>query len=150
MSRLRHTDIIMEMVDLCHDIIAEIRHQLTYYRASVYKDETAGHINDRVARLRMITTLIDDDLLKEPIRDFDAVAEGGIAYYVPGECTFSTRVTNLLTSFEDSLKTLPTKLAVKEIGDEGASFKRSVQDRRQELLAVCQHGSRQWSFFRAL
>ena len=51
MSRLRHLDILVELIELCHERMSEVRQQLIYYRASVYKQETSTQIAGKVEQL---------------------------------------------------------------------------------------------------
>ena len=95
MPKICHLDVVTELQELCGDIIGSIQHELRYYRASVYKQETAKHINRRVEQLRFIIDLVNDDQVSETIRDFDAEAAAGGMHYVPGECPFFGRVTAL-------------------------------------------------------
>jgi hypothetical protein len=152
MSRLRHVDILVEMNELCHDLMTEIRQQLAYYRASVYKDETAGVINKKVDQLRLVASLFGDELLLEPVRDYEAMAKAGAMSYVPGECSLSKRIGVLLTGVETQLARLSQELSSRgtalQLNDK--DFARALQKHRQQLLALCRHGSRQWAFFQAL
>ena len=147
MSRLRQSDIVSELVELCHDVMSEIRQQLLYYRASVYKDETASIINNKVEQLRMIAVLFGDELAQEPMRDYDAMKKAGAAAYVPGECSFSNRLSCLLTGLNEQLERLGRGAGQTVCSGE---FTDNVQKQKDQIIAICRHGSRQWAFFRAL
>jgi hypothetical protein len=152
MSRLRHVDILVEMSDLCHELMTEISQQLAYYRASVYKDEAAGVIQKKVEQLRLVTSLFGDEMLMEPVRDYEAMAKTGAMNYIPGECSLSKRVGALTTSLEAQLSRLSQELSSRgtalQLNDK--DFARGLQKHRQQLLALCRYGSRQWAFFQAL
>lgn len=152
MSRLRHVDILVEMRELCHDLMTEIRQQLAYYRASVYKDEAAGVINKKVDQLKLVASLFGDELLLEPVRDYEAMAKAGAMNYVPGECSLSKRVGSLLSGLESQLSRINQELSSRgtalQLNDK--DFARALQKHRQQLLALCRYGSRQWAFFQAL
>lgn len=147
MARLRHVEICVELSDLCHDVMNEIRQQLAYYRASVYKDETAGVIRDKVEQLRLIAGLMADQLVLEPLHDYDAMAQAGVMNYVPGECSFSRRVTGLLASLDEQLSATIRRAANKGPGDD---ITKSIHRHKRELLKACRHGSRHWSFFQSI
>ena len=144
MSRLRQSDIVCELVELCHEFMAEIRQQLLYYRASVYKDETAGTINRKVEQLSTIATLLGDDLVQEPLRDYEAMKNAGVADYVPGECSFSRRLTTLLGGLSEQLD----RVGQRQSCDKDLTT--TIQKQKNQIAAMCRHGSRQWAFFRSL
>ena len=151
MSRFSHIDILVELVDLSHEVMAEISHELQYYQASVYKNETAERINIRIAQLRLIADVIGNANLKEPFADHDAMAAAGVMHYVPGQCSFSVRVTRLLKSLDEQLQAISQGLNTSRDEITGIrDLPRKVQDNRRELLSLCRHGSRQQVFFQAI
>jgi hypothetical protein len=155
MSRFRHTDILVELIDLSHDRMNEIRSQLGYYRASVYKHETANQIEERIDHLRFISTLFGDDAVTEAFDDFDAVKLANLGAsgmdYVPGDCSFSRRVTMLLATLDRDLGRLQRATFNQEhLHETAVAFTEGVKKARNQILALCRAGSRQWSFFSAL
>ena len=151
MSRFRHTDVIIELIELCHERMDEIRQQLSYYRASVYKDEAAAGIDSIIGQLRLIAGILADDLLREAFKDFDAVARRGIENYVPGECSFSRRVTMLLSSMDEHLR----RIHVANFSSQGdknyaQEFAKNLRKHRSDLLRICRYGTRHWAFFQAI
>ena len=48
MSRYDRRDIMMELIELSRDLKTEIMQQLNYYRASVYKNETAAVVERKI------------------------------------------------------------------------------------------------------
>lgn len=151
MSRLRQQDIVVELIELCVDIMDELRQQLVYFRASVYKDETANVIRRKVEQLRLLATIVGDDGMKEALRDHDAMAVAGAMQVAPGECTFSTRITRLLQSLSQQCESMRSQLSQRDNRALGATeLARTVQHHRRELLAICRHGSRQWAFFQSV
>lgn len=150
MSRFSHTDIVIELSELCKDLVGEIRQQLNYYRASVYKDETSRHITYRVEKLRMITNLMRAEPLLEAFRDHDAEKASGHYAYVPGECSFSARTTRLLSTIEEACSDLIYQASCRNVHGVPKSLTRNVQKHRQELLKICRQGTRQWAFFQSL
>jgi hypothetical protein len=151
MSRFSHIDILVELVDLSREVMAEISHELQYYQASVYKTETADRINLRIAQLRLVAEVIGGTNLQEPFADHDAMAAAGVMNYVPGQCSFSVRVTRLMKSLDEQLQSISRRLATSRDEIAGiADLPRKVQDRRRELLSLCRHGSRQQVFFQTI
>jgi hypothetical protein len=148
MSRLRHTDILVEMKDLALDMLTDIRQQLSYYRVSVYKDETSSKIEKKIEQLRLVAKLFGNEDIMEPLHDYDAMADAGVLNYVPGECSFSQRVSCLLTNLTKQLDIINPRSSVVNLPTRDIA--RSVQKHRRQLLALCRHGSRQWSFFQSL
>lgn len=150
MSRFGHTDILLELVDLCREIAGEIEQQLTYYRASVYKNETATIVKKKVEHLRLVTQLIGHDMLTEVFSDHDAVAAAGALHYVPGECSFSARTTCLTQSMMQQLDCLAQAATNTHANGAPTALAHNVQKHRSQLLSLCRHGSRQWSFFQTV
>jgi hypothetical protein len=151
MSRFRQSDVIVELIELCQERMDEIRQQLSYYRASVYKDEAASHIGGLITQLRLVGAVLNDDLLKEAFKDFDAVARRGIQNYIPGECSFSQRVTMLLSSMSEHLR----RIHVANFSNHGdktyaLEFAKNLRKHRNELLQICRQGTRHWQFFQAI
>jgi hypothetical protein len=151
MSRLRHVDIFIEMLELGHDIMNEIRQQLIYYRASVYKDETARQIAAKIDQLQLLGELLNDEPTKEALTDYEALRAEGAMNCVPGECSFSKRVTLLLGGLDHAFKgLLQGRLSADAAPEQESEFADVVRQHRNKLLAACRHGSRQWAFFTAL
>jgi len=151
MSRLGQIDILLELIDLSHDVMADLRQQLAYYRASVYKNETAGQIRAGTDNLRMIVALMGDEMLIEPFSDHDAEAKAGVAHYVPGECSFSSRLTRLLASLDDHLQVFAGRIK-SHAGPSivAGDLTSIIVKNRQRLLEICPHGSRKRAFFQAI
>jgi hypothetical protein len=150
MSRYRCADIILELVDLCHELMDEIRQQLGYYRVSVYKEETAEHIKSRISHMKLVASLIAPANMMEPFRDYEAMSESGVMNYVPGECSFSRRVSVLMASLGDQLTHVENYTERDSERSQETTITQNVQKHRHQILAMCKYGSRQWSFFRTL
>ena len=150
MTRFRHTDILVELIELCQERMLEIRQQLTYYRASVYKAETANLINGKVEQMRLIGDLFGDLLLQETFDDYESMAKAGAMSVVPGECSFSKRVTLLLGALDGHMTRLSSQIQTRALTTNEADFAETVRKHRNQLLALCRHGSRQWTFFESL
>ena len=147
MSRTRQADILVELTELCQELSQEISHQLVYYRASVYKDETSHIVQTKVNQLRTISKLLNEEMLSEVFADFDALTANAHLHYVPGECSYSNRISHLLKSFEQALAEI-RQVAKWNRGN--AQLTKNVQKHRRQLLSICRQGSRQWTFFKSL
>jgi hypothetical protein len=148
MGRLNQSDIMIELVDLAGELTSEVRQQLLYYRASVYKDETARQIRDSIERLRTISDLIGADILAEAFEDHDEMLARGAQEYVPGECSFSKRTVHLLGQLDIAFAELSQGL---KAGFETIRVAPDFQNRflafKGEIVSMCRYGSRHWSFF---
>lgn len=137
-------DMVLELFDLAKEIIDDLKYQLTYYRASVYKHETAQVIEQRILHLRTITSLLGDDGLAEPFRDYDATfAMDGNGLH--DDCVLSLRVTQLLQGLLDHMTVLqqePLKIT--------RDVSRSIFKQRHKILKMCREGTPRWDFFRTL
>lgn len=155
MSRFRPSDILLELIDLSGERMDELRQQLVYYRASVYKDETSSQIHEKIEQLRLICGFLGDDTIQESFKDYEVMATLGVMNYVPGECSFSRRVTTLLANLGDALMKLGKKVASRDVAPTNEvtvtdDLAKAVREHRNALLALCRHGSRQWTFFQSL
>jgi hypothetical protein len=151
MNRFSHFDVIVELVDLGVELVSDVRQQLAYYRASVYKDETAIQLRERVEHLRCLAALMNEEMFMEPFRDHDAMAARGALEYIPGECTLSTRTSRLLGAMEDQFQNLAARVKDERLPEQyGKSFTMNLKKHRHEIMAMCKYGSRHWSFFQSL
>ncbi len=146
MSRYDHHDILMELIELCREQKSDILQQLTYYRASVYKTETAKIIERKVELLKLVAALIGDEVLLDAFHDYEETKNNGNRQISPGECHLSTRIMNLLQSCDKIFDQLVGEIHLKTNTDRQL-FARNVQKHRGQLLSMCRQGTRQWSFF---
>ena len=149
MARYDHRDIVLELVELCREVKTEILLQLTYYRASVYKTETAQLIERKVEQMRLVCQLIGHEELKDAFHDYEEMRVNGHQWIVPGECPMSARVMNLVQNTEKIFDSMAQNLAAVPFTD-AHHFQKTLHKHRRDLLAMCRHGSRQWSFFNTL
>ena len=150
MNRFSHADILAELVDLGKDLTAAMRQELVYYRASVYKDETAERIRAQVQNLRMITDIANDPILIDAFGDHDEMLALGAQLYIPGECVFSKRTTQLLSALDIRFMAMERRLSQDRESLTQKGLREKVQYKRREILSMCRHGSRHWSFFQTL
>lgn len=147
MSRDRRLDILLELVDLCYEIITDMKQQLSYYRVSVYKEEAADPLNKKIDQIRLVTGFFSDENVKEPIRDFDAIEKAAKLNFIPGECSYSVRVTRLIVDLEKQLSIFNRKIVSRDrtanlCNDFGSNLRRH----RNELIHLCRYSGRHWSF----
>lgn len=148
MTRFRQLDILVELIELCKERTTDIRQQLVYYRASVYKHEMASTIKTRLSDLRLLSDMLGDDLVLEPFRDFDMRAINAEATCAPGECSFSHRVAILLAELEHQFHKLGQGLSGRTPDPEKEpTLDALVRKNQAQLVALCRHGSRQRRFF---
>jgi hypothetical protein len=149
MSRYDYSDIMMELMELCRELKSDIMQQLNYYRASVYKTETAKVIERKIEQMRIVADLIGDELLTDAFHDYEEMKKNSSLLVAPGECVLSMRVMNLLQVCEKICEQLTLERQSRQGGDR-QQFARNVQRHRRELLSMCRQGTRQWAFFNAL
>lgn len=151
MSKFQRLDIILEISELGQDLLQEIKQQLIYYKASVYKNETAELISQKITALHTLLILIPMPALHEPFEDFQAEQCNGLSL-VPGECLFSARVGRLLTQLEKNLQMLQEKGMDRDVAlaNQRQSLEQKVYENRRKILDICQPGTRSWDFFHSL
>ena len=137
------SDIAFELLELCEALLVNIEQQLLYYRASVYKDETARDIDADIVRLQNVLEMFNSDVLLEVLADYRALQLHDLKL-APGECSFSRKVSLLVVAVREQLRLCPHSVHPE------IDLRRQIQNKRQQLLALCRQGSRQWSFFRSL
>jgi hypothetical protein len=148
MSRFSQSDVLVELVDLATDLITETRQQLNYYRASIYKDETTRQVRERVENLRTIAELLADEALLDAFADHDEMLARGASEYVPGECSFSKRSGRLMTDLQSQFETLMVRH--QQAGFATIELQDRLREFRNDIVSMCRHGSRHWSFFQSL
>ena len=149
MSRYDHQDIITEIIELCGELSREIVQQLTYYRASVYKDETAKVIDKKIEQLRMVANLLSEPILIDHFEDFNVTKGNGNIHVAPGECYYSHRVTTLLSEFRKTLEDIQTNHN-RMLSEQPGVITKNIKKNRNKLLLLCKKGTRQWNFFQTL
>jgi hypothetical protein len=152
MSRYRHSDILTELIELSLDICGGIRMQLNYYRATVYKQDLAGTINRKVEALRTVSILSGEELLKEPLRDYDVMLENAHLHYNPGECSYTVRCTQLMSSTLEACEELRDQMEFEQQKYRltNREFSKNIQRNRRKLMSIARKGTRQHIFFSSL
>ncbi len=146
MPRYDRGDILMELIELCRDIKSDIHQQLTYYKVSVYKTETAEQIEAKVRQLEVLAGLLGNEQLIDAFHDYEAMKKSGYKTVVPGECFLSHRLANLFQSIELMFEMMIMDLRQANQEDRNTLTK-NVLKNRQQVLSLCRYGSRQWQFF---
>ena len=136
-------DIAFELLELCETLLVNIEQQLLYYRASVYKDETAHSVEIEISKLQSVLAMFNSEALLEPLADYRALQSHNLKLS-PGECSFSRKIGILLTATREQLR------LYRHTSQPEVDFNHQIQQNRQQLLSLCRQGSRQWSFFRSL
>jgi hypothetical protein len=150
MNRVNQLDVVIEIGELCRELISEARDQLHYYRASVYKQDTAKQIANRVDKLRFVASLLNSEILLDAFSDHDAEKALGARAYAMGECAFSLRTSRLLTATDSHISHLMEQVQQRHVQNVSRDLSRNIYKHRRELLAICKQGSRQWDFFRSI
>ncbi len=149
MPRYDRGDILMELIELCREIKSEIHQQLTYYRVSVYKAETAQLIEEKVGQLEVLSGLFGNQELQDAFRDYEVMKKNGYKMVVPGECFLSHRIANLFQAIELLFEVMIMDLRNANQEDKHTLIKGVLKNRNQ-VLSICRHGSRQWQFFNGI
>lgn len=149
MSRVRQSDLINELAEICREIASDLVQRMGYYRASAYKSEAARQINMRVDQLRAVFQVLGDEDLNEAMADHDAILDQGVQMLAAGECTLTARVTILLNQLEPALGTLVRRFNNQEAPLKDDTLKILLRH-RNTLKAVCREGSRSWEILRGL
>ena len=136
MSCLRHVDISIEMLELGQELLAEIRQQLVYYRASVYNDETANQINAKVAEITLLADLLGDESMREALTDYEVLRQE-VTTPIPGECHFSKRVSLLLGTLDQAIRATQGRLQPPPNPEQDQQLADSVRKHRHKLLDNC-------------
>ena len=151
MQRFDKYDIVMEFVELYGEIKDDIIQQLSYYKASVYKSETAKTINVKINQLKTLVELMNEAEALDLFNDFEETKTNGNIKIEQGECLLTLRVMNLLMALDNSFDELAAMLQTNVYkGDESSDFTKQIQRHKRKVLSLCKYGTRQWSFFRTL
>lgn len=151
MQRFDKYDIVMEFVELYGEIKDDIIQQLNYYKASVYKSETAKMINSKINQLKTLVELINETEALDLFNDFEETKSNGNIKIEQGECLLTLRVMNLLIQLDKNFDALAATLQNDTYkGGDSPDFTKQIQRNKRKVLSLCKHGTRQWSFFRTL
>ena len=149
MAAFNGRDILFELIELLMELIQDVQQELVYYRASVYKSESAKTINKKISQLKLVGKLTGIDAIYDSFCDFEATEINGNQVTIPGECSFSTRVVRLLADL-----TVHYQETVNQIQETRSltnpDMTRQVKRHRKQLLSICRQGSRHWSFFQTI
>lgn len=149
MSKYRICDVMWELAEFSKDLLSDLRQQLHYHRASVYKTETAKELNLHVEQLRALCAIMGDDILNEMMADFDAVARSCGQMSAAGECTLTTRITRLISDAEPALNQFQKRVA-RNRSVLGQEQLQAIAAKRRALLSVCRQGTRSWELLKNL
>ncbi len=149
MASVRHSDLILELVEVCRDIRADLQSRLAYYRASAYKHESVKQINSRIDQLRAIFQILADTDLDDAMADHDAVLEGGGNGLFAGDCSVTTRISLLLAGMEPALTSLVRRFSQSQSAVRPETV-RVILRHKQTLMHVCREGSRSLEILRGM
>ncbi len=149
MGRLQASDTIFELIEVCNEITGEIRQQLVYFKASVYKDEIAKVIEEKILSLRILSRLIVGKNLNDLFYDYDAKLSQSLVSS-PGECQLSVRVLCLLGNVENELKRANKRFLEKGWDYSNEEFIEYFSSYRQQILNCCIPGSHCWNLVQTL
>ncbi|MBI2602235.1 MAG: hypothetical protein HYW48_04190 [Deltaproteobacteria bacterium] len=105
MKSLTKTSVISELLVTSQEMMLELTQQLAYFRASVYKNELATTLREKIETLRVTVHALEDSSLRECFLDYDAEVKEAVPG-PPGECSFSSRIARLLANLSATMKTL--------------------------------------------
>lgn len=169
MSRLRYGDVIVELSDLASDILDDIRQQVAYYRASVYKSEALTIIHRRVDHLAFISRILKDDNLAECVSDYRAAGQHSRGLVAKNtainqddeddvqadeaqftQCSVTVRVMRLLVDATAVIESMRESARDGSASPHSRQIVSSITRHRRDLLAMSRHGSRAWTFLQSL
>lgn len=134
-------DVVSEVLDLCRDLISQLRGQLEYYRASVYKDEMLAQIDKRISELGFLLELLPFEESQEVWADYVAVCRHAAQFSSPGFCSYTQRVTQFLDQVEKAIT------AIYQHGMETEWDEQALKKNKNRLASLCLYGSQKWQFF---
>jgi hypothetical protein len=147
MNYLRQLDMLVEMLDLCQQLIAELRHQLSYFKASVYKHEAQENIDSKIQILGILIGIIGDEVSKDLWEDFCS-SKLNSNCSPPGECSFSLKVGILLGGLDEALNCFYNQITLKATEFESPEkIAESIRVNKSKILTVCNKNSKQYSIF---
>ncbi len=148
--RFSYRDLQVELIDSSFDYIREIRSQLNFYKASVYKDEISRNIKRKTGNLRVLCGEFNCETLNEFFDEFDSLAllVGNAKSHV--SASLPERTTRLLSQLEPRLKEIKHGLAVATSRKDSSNMVRNLRRKKRILMSACRRGSRPWSLLNLL
>ena len=150
MARFSYSDILAELAEASLEHINEVRQQLNYYNASVYKNEIVQILNQKIENLRTVAILIDDETLLEPLRDYDAISCVSGNTLAREDVSIPARYSRLINSLEKNLRLFIENIDGVHIPFSETNFRKNIRKYRRRLLAICRRGSRPWAILQSL
>jgi hypothetical protein len=141
---------MLELTELCQDLVRDLRQELGYFRVSAYKHESMTIIEDKMTQLKSMVLIFGDSTLNEAFCDDFGLAANEDFQPLPGECRLSTRAGILINTVELGLKRLWLKLTTDHPSQPDEKLSETLRARKTELLSLCPEGTRQHLLFQAI
>jgi hypothetical protein len=148
--RFSYRDLLIELIDSCFDYVREVRSQLNFYKASVYKEEIARNIKKKTGSLRVLCCEFNSSDLEDFFDEFDSLAKlGGNAKSVVSS-SLPERTVRLLQQVEPQLKEIKHGLTTARTNKDAPHVVRNLRRKKRILMSACRRGSRPWSLLNLL
>lgn len=150
MTNLGQLDLMVEMIDLCQHLLGELRHHLSYFKASVYKVEAQEFIDSKIQILAILLQILGDEHSKDLLDDFCAVSSP-MPHSPPGECSFSLKLGILLSGLDEALKKFYNQITLKATAMTSPDqLTQSIRQNKCSILKVCKEDSKQYEIFQGI
>lgn len=136
-------EFVHELIDLAAEQLDQLRKEIHFYRASIYKNEMSQKINERVAGLNLIFSLLSEEKSKEHFENYQDEIQFG--RQSPSEDYFSSATLRLASCCQNDLELIKNKTLRKDF--ESQDFTRKVRSARKSLARLCSDDSSSKSFF---
>jgi len=148
--RFSYRDLLIELIDSCFGYIREIRSQLNFYQASVYKEEISRNIKKKTGNLRVLCCEFNSQQLEDFFDEFDVLASLGGNAKTHVSASLPERTVRLLQQIEPELKEIKHSLSAARSRRDSPNTVRNLKRKKRILMSACRRGSRPWSLLNLL
>ncbi len=144
MTKDRYMDVVSELVEACVEYTFDIKQQLRFYGASVYKHEIVYVVNRKITNIRTILEFLKDKKTLDCVKRYSAnqIVDGNQKISSSASGSFELKVEALvkeiiygLDEFVEEVNSNPRFFA-------GRDFRRELRYQRKKLSSACRRGSR--------
>ena len=151
MNDLRQLDILVEILELCQHLIAELRHQLLYFKASVYKNEAQALLDEKLGVLGILIEILGDENSSDLWTAFSSKEPLFSAHTPPGECSFSIKLALLLGGLDEALQKFYSQINLKaEALASPEKITESLRLNKRKILTLCSEQDRKYAIIEGI
>ena len=143
MAKNQYMDVVSELVESCVEYTFDIKQQLRFYGASVYKHEIVHAVNKKIKNIQTILEFLRDKNTLASIKKYscDNVVNGNQKVSATSG-SFEVKVETLVKEIIIGLDSFVEEVNTNSSFFAGRDFRREMRYQRKKLSSACRRGSR--------